>query len=73
MKIFLLTYLLLVFTVSINADNNQTKKLSAEDKKWIEEYMAIVEKGNKIKVDLEKSKKLGKTLDELTDMVEHKK
>ena len=64
--IILLIYIALLFASTSNADNNQTKELSEEDKKWLEEYM-------KLETELEKSKKLGKTLDELTNMVELKK
>jgi len=71
--IILLIYIALLFASTSNADNNQSKELSEEDKKWIKEYMAIVEEGDRIKADLEKSKKLGKTLDELTNMVKPKK
>jgi len=64
--IVLLIYVTFLFAGTSNADNNQTKELSEEDKKWLEEYM-------KLETELEKSKKLGKTLDELTNMVELKK
>ena len=64
MKKLIYFSLLVIFLVSnlLNADTNQTKELSEEDKKWLEEYMEIVEEGEKIK-------KLGKTLDEMISVL----
>jgi len=79
MKLILPLILALTFTSCTQAEDKkqtetkQEKQMSEADKKWLEEYMKLEEDGKKIKTELEESRKLGKTLDELTDMLDTKK
>jgi cell division protein FtsB len=72
-KNLLFSVLILFSTIVFATEKNQTKEMSQEDKKWIEEYLKVEEETKKLKKENEKLDKLNKTLDELTNMVKPKK